>query len=202
MATREMLSQRAYARRRGVSEMAVRRAIKAGRITLGPGGKIDPIKADRQWNASTDLSRPLNSVTGNPKHRKGDDDDGGLLGELAAGGGARAPQDPELAKHATAWAAARAAREQVKAQIELKTLQVMQGKLIDRSKARSVAYAHSRRARDIVLGIRDRIRAALAGIPGIDMAEVDRRVDHELRLACTELARPIFDAPPGEEGKP
>lgn len=198
MATREMLSRRQYARRRGVSEAAVRRAIETGRITVGPGNKIDPIKADRQWNMSTDLSRPLNSVTGNPKHRKGDDDDGpGALADLPA----RAAADPELAKHATAWAAARAAREQVRAQIDLKELQRLQGTLIDRNKARSAAYSHTRRARDIVLGIRDRIRTALAGIPGVDLVEVDRRVEHELRLACTELARPIFDVPPGEEGK-
>lgn len=54
------LSQRAYAARRGVSHMAVQRAIKAGRLKecLNDGGQIvDPDLADREWTQKTDLSR-------------------------------------------------------------------------------------------------------------------------------------------------
>lgn len=54
------LSQRAYAARRGVSHMAVQRAIKAGRLKdcLNDGGQIvDPDLADREWERKTDLSR-------------------------------------------------------------------------------------------------------------------------------------------------
>ena len=39
------LSIRAYALQRGVSDAAVRKAIKTGRITPEPDGKIDPEKA-------------------------------------------------------------------------------------------------------------------------------------------------------------
>src|SRR5881409_1039956 len=48
------LSQRAYARRRGVTHRAVQKAIKAGRITTSPDGTIDPARADAQWTANTD----------------------------------------------------------------------------------------------------------------------------------------------------
>lgn len=54
------LSQRAYAARRGVSHMAVQRAIKAGRLKecLNDGGQIvDPDLADREWDQKTDLSK-------------------------------------------------------------------------------------------------------------------------------------------------
>ena len=47
------LSLRAYARRRGVSHEAVRRALASGRIAARPDGRIDPEMADRQWGANT-----------------------------------------------------------------------------------------------------------------------------------------------------
>lgn len=47
------LSKSAYARRRGVTEGAVRQAIKAGRISIGDDGKIDPELADVEWEQNT-----------------------------------------------------------------------------------------------------------------------------------------------------
>ena len=47
------MSQRAYARHRGLSEAAVRKAIKAGRISAMPDGTIDQVTADRQWEGNT-----------------------------------------------------------------------------------------------------------------------------------------------------
>jgi len=43
-----LISQADYAKHRGVSEAAVSKAIKAGRISL-IDGKIDPVAADAQW---------------------------------------------------------------------------------------------------------------------------------------------------------
>lgn len=63
------VSQRKYAEHRGVTHGAVQKAIKTGRISTDANGKIDPVKADRQWDANTDITKPLNSVVGNPKHR-------------------------------------------------------------------------------------------------------------------------------------
>src|SRR5690349_4757446 len=51
------LSRRAYARHRGVSETAVRKAIAAGRIGIEPDGSIDPVKADAAWAGATDPSQ-------------------------------------------------------------------------------------------------------------------------------------------------
>ncbi len=48
------ISIRAYAARKGVSDTAVRKAIKSGRITLTKNGKINPALTDRQWEANTD----------------------------------------------------------------------------------------------------------------------------------------------------
>ncbi len=48
------LSARGYARHRGVSHTAVRKAIKTGRISTDSDGKIDARRADREWDSNTD----------------------------------------------------------------------------------------------------------------------------------------------------
>ena len=48
-----LLSLRAYAEHRKVTEGAVRKAIASGRISTTADGKIDPAIADRQWAMNT-----------------------------------------------------------------------------------------------------------------------------------------------------
>lgn len=50
-------SIRGYARHRGVSDKAVRKAIDAGRITLDQDGQIDVEKADLEWSENTDQTK-------------------------------------------------------------------------------------------------------------------------------------------------
>ena len=52
------LSIRAYARHRGVSDTAVHKAIRAGRITPEADGTLDPDKVDREWNKNTEAPVP------------------------------------------------------------------------------------------------------------------------------------------------
>ena len=47
------VSIREYARQRGVSDTAVRKALKQGRITAEPDGTIDVDRADREWSSNT-----------------------------------------------------------------------------------------------------------------------------------------------------
>lgn len=56
----DLITQAEYARHRGVSREAVRRAVVSGRIAL-VGGKVDRADADRRWGA---LTRP--QAGGNP----------------------------------------------------------------------------------------------------------------------------------------
>lgn len=53
----QRLSIRAYARHRGVSNTAVHQAIKTGRISQESDGRIDPDKADEQWERNTHSRR-------------------------------------------------------------------------------------------------------------------------------------------------
>ena len=52
------ISIRAYARHRGVSDTAVHKAIRSGRITPEPDGTIDAARADREWSRNTEEPRP------------------------------------------------------------------------------------------------------------------------------------------------
>ena len=51
------ISIRAYARMRGISDTAVRKAIRAGRITQLTDGTIDPEVADKEWQANMSCPR-------------------------------------------------------------------------------------------------------------------------------------------------
>jgi hypothetical protein len=65
------ISIRAYGRHRGVSDAAVRKAIKTGRITPEPDGKIDPDKADAEWETNTDVAqqrKPVPKAALNARH--------------------------------------------------------------------------------------------------------------------------------------
>ena len=66
---KELISQREYARRRGISNVAVHRAVASGRIST-VDGRIDPVQADREWRENTDQSKPRNRITGQPQHRR------------------------------------------------------------------------------------------------------------------------------------
>jgi len=65
------LSIRAYAKHRGVTEGAVRKAIKSGRISKKDNGKIDPNLADSQWSKNTDpISPPSSPLSVGPSYQQ------------------------------------------------------------------------------------------------------------------------------------
>jgi hypothetical protein len=193
--SRQLVSGRRFAELMGVSEAAVRRAIKDGRLTPVAPGRIDPVAGRRQWFASTDPSKPLNAVTGNPSHHR---DPGapetpmGLDFPMGTNG-----VDAETRGALRQFALARATREAIKARIEQKELQRLEGKLIDVDKVRATAFAQFRRARDLLLTLPDRVSKTIAGVS--DEAEVFSIVQEECRHICAELARPIVPTPDRED---
>ena len=56
------LSIRAYARHRGVSHVAVKKAIDSGRITPEADGTIEPNRADQEWAQNTVPARKVAPV--------------------------------------------------------------------------------------------------------------------------------------------
>ena len=58
------VSQRAYARLRGVAMSAVQKAIASKRITPNPDGSIDPERANQEWERNTFAGKTLHQAAG------------------------------------------------------------------------------------------------------------------------------------------
>lgn len=139
------VSQAAYAKARGVSREAVRKAIMAGRISTIDGKRINPAVADVEWAANTkaraDAGTPTTHVgrfvAGAAKAAQG----GG--GESGAGG--------------DGYWADRARREKIEADRAALALAKEQGELINKDGALRALEAATRLLRDAVLGVPDRL---------------------------------------------
>ena len=173
------MSIREYARHRGVSHTAVRKAIQAGRIQLEAEGGIDPARADAAWAANTRSSvetshhpaqpaetpRPVPSFQvsgGNLPQASG----GNLAGNNAA--------TPDYHK-------ARAVKEFYAARLAKLDFEEREGKLVSIDEINVQHFNRARRLRDRMLMIPRRLSAQLA-------AESDARVVEEM------LADAIGDA--------
>jgi len=175
---RELISQREYARRCGLSPSTVNEAIKRGRITLVKG-KIDPILADREWAENTDPSTPRNRITGNPKQRK---PRGQPSQPMDLGGG---NDGTSGSGSAVGYAKARAARELYQAQLAKLELDRQRGILIRADEVRIGAFNMARKARDQLIALPDRVSAILAATQ--DAAEVQRILEEEIERICEEI---------------
>jgi hypothetical protein len=121
-------SIRRYAKHRGVSEGAVRKAIRSGRIAIGEDGLIDPNIADRQWSANTD---PAKSRSTFKKPKKSRNKSSPFENELT---------DDQLAANELAYQRAKIANEVLKAQIGRIELKIMKGELIDLQKVKDNVF--------------------------------------------------------------
>lgn len=192
------LSIRGYARHRGVSHTAARKALATGRITAGEDGMIDPAVADAQWARSTDLSKPRNSVLGVPKKRRA----AGARTDPLGSGAAEAPNGPptgDPARLVASYAGSRAVREGYNARIAKLEFEERSGKLVDADQVRAQIFALGRRTRDSLLGVPDRLAPILAGLT--DPTAIHRLLTEEISRGLAELtsAPPIKTGTRGQE---
>jgi hypothetical protein len=167
------MSQRAYAKHRGVTHGAVQKAIKSGRIPVTEGQKVDPDEADRAWAANTDESKPRNSVSGTPK--------------LAVVPSVPAPSGLSGGVTASGYQAARAMHEGFRARTAKLEYERLTGTLISADEVKVAAFKTARGAREALLAIADRQAPVLAAIT--DPAEIHRILTAEIRQVLEELAR-------------
>lgn len=165
----KLVGIREFARMRGVSQTAVQKAIKAGRIqvTTDPKGKpkIDADAAMRQWELNTD-----------PAKQRGAPPAAATL-PTAASDGDRAGR---------AYAVARAMREEYQARLAKLDYESKAGKLVDATKVKLEAFQAARIARDAILNIPNKISHELAA--ETDPAKIHARLTEVLHQSLEELA--------------
>jgi hypothetical protein len=180
------LSIRAYARRRGVSHVAVLRAIKQGRVPLEPDGTIDPAKADASWARSTDPGRTKPKPSAE-KLRP--------VGEAALGSVRETLKEQGLpAGGNVTFVQARTAHEIAKAHLARLRLQRMKGELVDRARSTALVFRLAREERDSWLNWPARVAALIAADLGVEAHAVQKVVEGHVRAHLAELAdiRPEF----------
>jgi len=159
------LSIRAYARHRGVSDTAVHKAIRGGRITPEPDGTIDPARADAEWARNTEAPR---------------------TGTRSAA--ARVAEDGAAPPGGTSLLQARTVNEVVKAQTNKVRLARLKGELVDRAQALAHVFKLARSERDAWLNWPARVSAQLAARLAVDPHEMHVALEAAVREHLQELA--------------
>ena len=176
------ISIRAYARHRGVTDTAVHKAIRAGRITPEADGTIDADRADREWARNSDVpkagtrakaTKVVVPETGTPSN------DGPVA--LPTGG--------------TSLLQARTVNEVVKAQTNKVRLARLKGELVDRPQAIAHVFKLARSERDAWLNWPARISAQMAAKLDVDPHAMHVALEAAVREHLQELGelRPRVD---------
>jgi hypothetical protein len=175
----EGLSITAYARHRGVSHVAVLKAIKAGRIEKEPDGTINPAKADAAWERNTNQAQKRKPTKSNEPSRH----------EHAPEPQAEAPVGPPIVNSGPSFAQSRAIKEAYNARLAKLAYEEKSGALV-RTDSIKVAWFNTLRVlRDRALNLPDRLAPLLA-------AETDPKVvrdllEEELRTILNDAADAI-----------
>lgn len=174
----ERISAAAFAKRRGVSKEAVKKAIQQGRISATPTGKngysIDPVLADKQWAENT---KPYNSYDV-PEEKI----DKYMEGEEQRFSEADL-DDPEKS---ITFNQARTLKEKFSARLSKLKYEEESSKLVNAEVVKADAFKIARAVRNLVLNIPDRISAELATIT--DPFEVNLRLKKELNDCLKSLS--------------
>jgi hypothetical protein len=172
------ISIRAYARHRGVTDTAVHKAIRAGRITPEADGSIDPDRADLEWARNTDTPRAGTRTQ--------------AVKVAVPEASADAPAPPA---GGTSLLQARTVNEVVKAQTNKVRLARLKGELVDRPQAIAHVFKLARTERDAWLNWPARISAQMAAALACDAHAMHVALEAAVREHLQELGelRPRVD---------
>ncbi len=181
------LSIRAYAQHRGVSHTAVAKAIKAGRISIEPDGKIDPVKADAQWASNTLPSQKLNTGAAKLAAKVANPPVSTPVSTASVANRELQPPMETGRISAPDYQTSRAIREAYAARLAKLEYEERTAKLISSDEVEMRTFNLARRLRDRMQTLPRRLAAALAAEQ--DPRVIEQRLDDEIRQALEELSR-------------
>ena len=182
------LSIRAYARHRGVSHVAVKKAIDSGRITPEADGTIEPNRADLEWAQNTVPARKAAPVKAAPA---------AVESPRARSQEAEAAAPP-LSTGGASLLQARTVNEVVKAQTNKVRLAQLKGELVDRAQAIAHVFKLARAEREAWINWPNRITPILAAELGIDEHTLFVALDVAVRVHLEELGKHRISIENGE----
>ena len=177
------ISIRAYSRHRGVTDTAVHKAIRTGRITPEADGTVDADRADADWARNTDSPKKGTSQrTESVVVREVSGEQTTALPGSAGSGG-------------TSLLQARTVNEVVKAQTNKVRLARLKGELVDRPQAIAHVFKLARSERDAWLNWPARVSSQMAAKLGVDAHAMHVALEAALREHLQELGdlRPRVD---------
>ena len=186
------ISIRAYARHRGVTDTAVHKAIRSGRVTPETDGTIDADQADAQWERNTSApktgtQRPVVKVKvpeidGPVRNSAATNGASGATGGMGATGSANVG-----GSGGTSLLQARTVNEVVKAQTNKVRLARLKGELVDRPQAIAHVFKLARSERDAWLNWPARVSAQMAAKLEIDSHTMHVSLESAVRDHLQEL---------------
>ena len=177
---------REYAAHRGVSHVAVLKALKSGRIQKNADGKIDSVEADAAWERNTNPAQQRkpaqlaaqDPVTPNPQ-----------VPPIRRP--AQQPADSGVGPSITGipnYQMSRAVRETYNAKLVRLDYEERASKLLNAEEVAREAVEVARRVRTRMFGIPGQMAEALAS--ETDSRAIERFLTKELRTALEELSQP------------
>jgi hypothetical protein len=169
-------SNRELARQLGVSETAIRKAEKTGRIRKEPDGDWDLAKVRSAWGSNTDQAQQRGRMK--------------PVSEAAVGAvrDTLKEQGEAVAAGAMTYMQARTANEVLKAQERRLKLQQIKGELLDRAKAVAHVFRLARDERDAWINWPARAAATIAAELQVDSHQLHTVLERQVREHLAELA--------------
>ena len=186
------ISIRAYARHRGVTDTAVHKAIRSGRVTPEADGTIDANQADAQWERNTSApnigtQRPVVKVKV-PEIDGPERNSAAPIGASGTTAGIGATGSANVGgTGGTSLLQARTVNEVVKAQTNKVRLARLKGELVDRPQAIAHVFKLARSERDAWLNWPARISAQMAAKLEIDTHIMHVSLESAVREHLQEL---------------
>lgn len=181
------LSIRAYARRRGVTDTAVHKAIRTGRITPLSDGTIDPERADEQWTQNTSAPKAGTARQAVKVSVPETRNDNAFSTSAGATMSATSGAGSVGGSGGTSLLQARTVNEVVKAQTNKVRLARLKGELIERPQAIAHVFKLARSERDAWLNWPARISAQMAAKLEIDAHTMHVALENAVREHLGEL---------------
>lgn len=170
MSKPDLVSISEFARRVGVTEAAVRKGVKNGRVVISPGNKIDAATQADRWERTRD---PSKITTGIGK---------GSIGRPATA------STPEASDAAEGYGRLKTANLALDLRIKQEEYRRLTGELVERSAIKSALTSYSRLIRDKTTNFGNRYGAEIAAEIGADPKLVMAALEKFMRIHLDEIA--------------